>query len=67
MANETIRKEAHYNGVKLWQLAEKWSCNDGNFSRKLRRQFSPEDERRALGIIRGIAAERAQENRPTEL
>jgi hypothetical protein len=67
MANESIRKAAALYDVKLWKLAERWGCNDGNFSRKLRHQFSPADEQRALEIIRGIAAERAQENRPTEL
>lgn len=51
LANEAIKCAAHEAGVKLWQLAERWGCNDGNFSRKLRRPFSPEDERRALAII----------------
>lgn len=60
MENETIRQAARKNGVKLWQVAERWGCNDGNFSRKLRRQFSPEDERRALEIITEIAREGAK-------
>ena len=51
MANEAIRQAAQASGVRLWQVAEKWGCADGNFSRKLRRPFSPADERRALAII----------------
>lgn len=51
MANERIRQAAVNSGVKLWQIAARWGCNDGNFSRKLRHQFTQEDEFRALEII----------------
>jgi len=51
MPNSKIREAARESGVRLWQIAERWGCNDGNFSRKLRCQFSPEAEARALKII----------------
>ena len=51
MANERIRQAARECGVKLWQVAERWGCNDGNFSRKLRKEFSFCDTQRALKII----------------
>lgn len=57
MANEHIKQAARESGVKLWQVAERWGCTDGNFSRKLRRPFSPADERRALEIIDEIRKE----------
>ena len=57
MANERIRQTAAESGVKLWQVAAKWGCNDGNFSRRLRHQFDQADERRALEIINEIRKE----------
>lgn len=51
MANERIRQAARECGVKLWQIAECWGCNDGNFSRRLRRELNPSDAQRALRII----------------
>ena len=38
MNNMKIREEAKRAGVYLWEVAERWGCNDGNFSRKLRRE-----------------------------
>lgn len=40
MANEDIRIMAKEKGVKLWELAEVLGINDGNFSRKLRKELS---------------------------
>jgi hypothetical protein len=57
MANERIRQAAAESGVKLWQVAAKWGCNDGNFSRRLRHQFNQADEFRALEIINEIRKE----------
>jgi len=57
LANEAIKQAAREGGVKLWQLAERWGCTDGNFSRKLRRPFTPVDERRALAMIKALRKE----------
>lgn len=56
MTNEAIREAAKTNGVYLWQIAERLHITDGNFSRKLRREFSDDDRKKILGIIADIAA-----------
>ena len=59
IANTDIRNAAKNAGVCLWQIAEKLGINDGNFSRKLRRELPPEERDKILGIIKDLAAERA--------
>ena len=51
MYNKDIRTEATNSGVKLWQIAEKLGINDGNFSRKLRKELSPEEKAKIREII----------------
>lgn len=55
MNNKDVREAATNAGVKLWQIAEKLNINDGNFSRKLRREFTAEEKERVFNIIREIA------------
>ena len=57
MKNERVRTEAAAHGVKLWQIAEVYGCNDGNFSRKLRRELPENEQQRIISIIKEIAAE----------
>lgn len=56
-ANQKIRAAAKSNGVKLWQVAEIYGCNDGNFSRKLRRELPEEEQNKIIGIIEKLALE----------
>jgi len=58
-ANAEIRKAAKSAGVYLWQIAERIGINDGNFSRKLRRELPTEEQEKILGVINDLAAERA--------
>ena len=51
MYNNDIRTEATNSGVKLWQIAEKLGINDGNFSRKLRKELSLEEKAKIREII----------------
>ncbi|MEE1137549.1 MAG: hypothetical protein U0M02_03625 [Acutalibacteraceae bacterium] len=51
MNNTEIRNEAKKAGVKLWQIAEKLGMNDGNFSRKLRKELSSEEKAKIRAII----------------
>lgn len=51
-------KYAKEHGIKLWQIAEVWGCNDGNFSRKLRR-LSDDDVIRVKTIVDGLLKEGA--------
>lgn len=53
--NDAIRNAAKANGIRLWQIAEKLGVNDGNFSRKLRRELPEEEQQRILGIIKELS------------
>ena len=58
MKNVRIRDAAKQAGVYLWEVAERWGCNDGNFSRRLRRELPEDEQRRILGIIAELVAEK---------
>ena len=58
MVNAEIRQAAKDNGVKLWEVADRIGLNDGNFSRKLRHELSPEAKAQVLTAIDEIAASR---------
>ena len=57
MANRRIREAAANAGVKLWQIAERYGCNDGNFSRKLRRELPDIEQEKILQIIAEVRKE----------
>lgn len=54
-SNIEIREKAKQNNVKLWEVAEKLNINDGNFSRKLRKELPTAEKERILSIIEDIA------------
>ena len=54
MKNTRIRQAAKDSGVMLWQIAERLGMNDGNFSRKLRRELPEVDQKKILFIIEEI-------------
>ena len=53
--NSEIREKAKERGVKLWEIAEVLKINDGNFSRKLRKELPPTEKQAILNIIDEIA------------
>ncbi len=53
--NQEIREEAKAAGLYLWEVAAAIGINDGNFSRKLRRELPQEEKERILGIIQQLA------------
>lgn len=57
LTNELIRTTALQKGVKLWEIAERIGLNDGNFSRKLRRELPQEEQERILCAIEAIQKE----------
>lgn len=59
-ANADIRIAAKIAGVCLWQIAERIGVNDGNFSRKLRRELPEQEKREILKIIETLADEKAE-------
>lgn len=56
--NNDIRTRATAKGVRLWQIADKLNINDGNFSRKLRKELPDTEKQRIFAIIDEIAAEK---------
>lgn len=60
VANKDIRDAARDAGVRLWQIAERIGMNDGNFSRKLRRELPDQEKKEILEIIKTLAAEKAE-------
>ena len=57
--NQDIRAIAKEHGVKLWEIAEAIGINDGNFSRRLRRELSAESKAQIIGIIKTVAKKHA--------
>jgi hypothetical protein len=57
-ANDEIREYAKKSGVYLWEVAAKYGITDTHFSRRLRFEFSPEEQKKALQYIDEIAKER---------
>ncbi len=50
-ANADIRETAKQAGVRLWQIADELGINDGNFSRKLRKELPAAEKARIYAII----------------
>ena len=51
MSGSEIKASIKAAGLKLWQVAKEMGMNDGNFSRKLRNDFSDEDTEKVLNAI----------------
>ena len=60
MKNMKIREAAKQAGVYLWEIAERFGCNDGNFSRKLRRELPADEREKILAIIAEVAREKKE-------
>ncbi len=58
MQNVDIRKAAKEAKVNLWEIAEAYGINDGNFSRKLRRELPDAEKTKILDIIEQIKAQK---------
>ena len=57
MCNKDVREAAKKAGIYLWQVAAACGVNDGNFSRKLRKELPEAEKQRILGAIERIAKE----------
>jgi len=60
VANERLKGYAKEREVFLWEIADRLSLQDSNFSKKLRRELPEEERDRILAIIDQIAAERKE-------
>ena len=56
--NTEIRSIAKKYSVYLYEVAERLKINDGNFSRKLRKELSETEKEKILNIIKQIVKER---------
>lgn len=54
MTGAEMRETIKAAGVKLWQVAKELGMNDGNFSRRLRNDFSDNETARILSIVEKI-------------
>lgn len=57
MKNKDVRLAAKKAGVFLWQVANEYGVNDGNFSRKLRKELPTAEKEKILAIIERLAKE----------
>ena len=60
MHNKEIRTAAKNAGICLWEIAAAYGINDGNFSRKLRKELPQEEKEKILAIIGQLAQERQE-------
>ena len=60
MKNNDIKEAAKRAGIRLWQVAEAYGMNDGNFSRKLRQELPQEEKEKILAIIDRLAQEKKE-------
>lgn len=58
MKNVEIRNRAKERGVFLWEIAEKLGINDGNLSRRLRKELSESQKEQIFGIIDELSKEK---------
>lgn len=55
--NDDIKKAAKASGVMLWQIAARLDINDGNFSRKLRKELPESEKSKIFEIIKDLSLE----------
>lgn len=60
MKNNDIREAAKKAGIHLWRVAEACGVNDGNFSRKLRKELPQEEKWNILEIIDRLSKEKQE-------
>lgn len=58
MRNEELRNMIKSSGIRMWEIAEKLSINDGNFSRRLRKELSQEEKAKIIIIVDELKKEK---------
>ncbi|MEY8262379.1 hypothetical protein AALA80_18880 [Oscillospiraceae bacterium 50-60] len=59
MHNTDIRQAAKAAGIRLYQIAAEIGLNDGNFSRRLRRELPDAEKQKIFEIINQLSSERS--------
>ncbi len=57
-ANEDIRKAIEEANLKYWQIAKDYGLSDGNFTRLLRFELSPEKKEKIFKIIENLKSQK---------
>lgn len=57
-ANEDIRKAIEEANLKYWQIAKDYGLSDGNFTRLLRFELSPEKKEKIFKIIENLKTQK---------
>lgn len=57
MTNQDIRNAIGGNGLRNWQVAEAIGMNESAFSRKLRKELSPDEKEKILVTIEKLSKE----------
>jgi hypothetical protein len=52
--NQDIREAVKKADIHLWQVAQAYGCNDGNFSRKLRKELPVSEKEKIFEIIKAL-------------
>lgn len=60
MNNTEIRNAAKKAGVRLWEVAAAYGINDGNFSRKLRKELPQGEKEKIFAIIDQLAQKKQE-------
>lgn len=66
MKNRDIKEYAKSKGVRLWQIAEALHINDGNFSRKLRKELPEAQKHEIMKIIDELSRQKGGETSISE-
>ncbi len=54
MSGAEIKAYILEQGVRLWQVAQKLNMNDGNFSRRLRKDFTDDEVKQIKTIVKEL-------------
>lgn len=60
MANLRIKEYAKKKKICLWEIAKELGINDGNFSRKLRKELSKEETKKIISIIDELSKKKGE-------
>ncbi|GGF24271.1 hypothetical protein GCM10010954_23940 [Halobacillus andaensis] len=54
MKNKDIREAISKAGLRHWQVAEAYGIHEGNFSRLLRKELSPDQKEKVFLVIQKL-------------
>lgn len=64
MGNQEIKMALKENGVHQWELAKAAGYSSWHFCVKMREEFSSEEKKKYIGIIKEIAKSKGIDNKP---